>query len=747
MKKNLVTLLLLVTIPFTLLGCSNKVEPPITNKDESTIIKNAKSVDEYLKKEDYKSLSYAFIYNIKEGLRSYESSTSGTVKAKVMFFDYNIVYESVTYKNGRTFYSKDNSTSTLSNVKNEFYMVDKDKILVSKDLKKYNVYLTEEYHKTSYTPDQYTIMGYVFNDESIIKTELISDKGDTVSVKYTLDNDLATNWVKIDFKYNGDLQTYPTFKKIELTLEMGRDFTPISYSIHSIYDANRQFIGTTEVTQNGKCTFSKVNESIIIPNEAFLAEKLGTDPTTIETDETERDVKTELLDALKALDFATGVNIEGDLTINLMGNDLVLDIDANTSFDMEKISEDNLYNLLRFYAKFEGDENFNTLISIVKSFAGDKLDKYANILDNFKSLEIVYDANGEFYLIPTNQSDKHTTILKVKLTDIVDLVLQKVNVYNLISGSNKDLVEFEKIEGKDENNYQVKVLLNDDTNKAIKEGLDSLFEQEDYAMLKAILGYEDFDSINITIDVIDGVIDHADASFNYIKTEQEEPVSLITLHLEAKDQGYDFDSKIKYAEGLYNSYTSILELKARINELNSNVYVSRIYVSNVTKALEDYQALSDEEKTFFNDNDEADLIKNKDDVNNILEFLQVYYKYNLDELNNEDILELSKAYYKNSLKSNLLIPEIGQDNYNKIVDMDNLVDYSSFDSAITKINGDDETQWGLEEKEIKDIMIILEISHYNSSVNNSLFLKLLLAGLSYNVQDIEAKISNLYSSL
>ncbi len=168
MKSNLLKIALLGLVSLSIVGCgSGKKEEPITNKDESTIIKDATSTDGFLKNEDYKSIAYAYIYNIKEGLKSYESETKGTVKAKVLFINYDIKYESVTNKLGSKFYSKDNSTSALMNIKNEFYMMDKEKILVSKDLKKYSVYTAEDYHKVSYTPDQYTIMGYVFNDQSI----------------------------------------------------------------------------------------------------------------------------------------------------------------------------------------------------------------------------------------------------------------------------------------------------------------------------------------------------------------------------------------------------------------------------------------------------------------------------------------------------------------------------------------------------------------------------------------------------
>ena len=80
--------------------------------------------------------------------------------------------------------------------------------------------------------------------------------------------------VKVDMKVNGGLSDYPTYKNIELTLVMKKDFTPISYVIDSVYDASRPVLGTSTVTQHGECIFSKVNQPVEIPNEASLIEKL-----------------------------------------------------------------------------------------------------------------------------------------------------------------------------------------------------------------------------------------------------------------------------------------------------------------------------------------------------------------------------------------------------------------------------------------------------------------------------------------
>lgn len=751
MKKTLIKLLALVVLPLSLFGCNQKKEEPITNKDESTIIKDAKSTDEYLKKQDYKSLAYAFIYNIKDGLKSYESSTTGNLKAKIAFIDYTVKYESITYKKGAAFYGKDHSSSTFTNVNNEFYMASKDKILVSRDLKKYDVYASEEFKKVSYLPSQYTVMGYVFNDQSILKSEVISDQGDIISIRYTLDNELATNIVKVDFKANGDLLNYPSFKNVQLTLSMKRDFTPVSYSINAVYDATRAIIGTATVTQSGECLFSKVNEDIIIPNETSLAEKLGATPSTINIDDSENNIKQELTEAAKKMDFANGVNVSGNLTLNLFDTPIVLTIGADVKLDLAKLTTDKIYSLFDIHAKLEGDETFNSLVSIIKTFAGDKLGEFAPVLDGFKSVEVSYDGNGSLYIVPTNTNNVHPMVLKTKLVTILDLLLQQINVYNLVTGAQNDIFNFKKIEGKDKDNYQVEITLTDDTISSIKESLNKLFEDATYGMIKALIYYKDFGEVKVTIDVKDGLISEANAYLSYLKggsgDNPDSITNLVTIHLVAKNQVYDFSKTLAEAQALYTAYMSVQELKTRLSYLTSHVYLNNGYLADLNAAYEEYNALSDVQKEFIGQDIAMKVESAKSDIANLLLFLETYKKYDLAHLDNNAILALVKAYRLHPLNSKLLIEEIGNDNYNIVTDLGSKVDYTAIDNAIAKMNGDDENAWGLTEQEIKDIKVIVDISEYDSAVSFQILFRLMMAGKTMDADQFKAKINNLYSKI
>ncbi len=750
MKKRLLPILLLCSSTLGLTGCGEE-EKPITNQDESTIIKNAKSTDEYLKKQDYKSIAYAYIYYLKEGLRSYESETNGTVKAKVMFFNYDIKYTSITYKLGNTFYSKDDSTSALMNVQNEFYMADKEKIVVSNNLKDYNVYTLSDYHKISYTPNQYTVMGYVFNDQSIVKTQVVEDKGDVVTIEYTLDNELATNLVKVDFKNNGGLSSYPKFKNVRLTLSMKRDFTPVSYSINAVYDAEKPFIGASEVTQESKCLFSNVNQSVTIPNEAFLAGKLGLTPSQVVINDEERAVKDEMLGALKNLDFAKGVNVGGDLTLTLLGTPIVLHLDADVAFDLSRISSDKLYNLLNFRAKLEADEAFSSLSSIILTLAGDKLGEFKDVLKGFKTLEIVYDGDGSFYWVPVSQDGIHPLAMKNKLTDLADLLLKNINVYNLVTGLNQDIASFKKIPGNEKGTYKVQIALNDDIIASFKSSIDKVFENEDYALLKRLLSYKDFGEIKIEVGVANDKMKSLSASLSYLKEgsgdAEDELVTILSLELQANEKTFDYAPHIEEAKQVYEAYESIQSIKSRLDYLLNHVYVNKAYIEELDSAYAEYEALTDLQKEFLPSNIASEVTRIKTDVGNVLSFLETLASYDLNNLNNQSILALARAMRELSLNMSLLRAELGDEKYDKVSDLSSSVDYSIIASVISKLVGEDENAWGLTVDEIKSIHLLFEINAYLSGVSTQVWITLLSGGVTMSIEDFEAKINNLYDSI
>lgn len=756
MKRKFLLYSLLATLAIPLFGCNAETNEVIENKDESTIIKDAKSVDPYLEKEDYKSIAYAYIYHIKESLNSYESETNGTVKAKVLFFDYNIDYTSVTYKNGSAFYSKDKSVSTFATIDNEFYQVDRDKILVSREKDKYDVYAAEDYKKVSYLSNQYTIMGYVFNDQSILKSELINDKNDEVSIQYTLDNELATNLVKIDFKNNGDLSEYPNFKKVNVTLSMKKDFTPISYKIDAVYDASRAFIGTTEVRQDSTCLFSSVNEKVIIPNESFLKEKLGAKASELILDDAEKEIKNDLLKSVSNLDIKNGVSADGALTLNLGSSvSMTMDIAIDAFADISALKEGKIYDDFGLHATFNADEYFSSLMSIVQMIAGESFGPISSVIEDFRSLEVIYDGDGSLYFIPANAEQEITRIEKVKLTDMVDLILKNADVSTLISliqsGQQRDMFTYTKKEGTLKGDYTVELELTEDSKADIKAKLDELFEDSTYSIIKSLISYEDFDNIKFTFTVKGDKLSKIDGSVTYLKdvllSRNDALLTLAEIHLDITEKAYDHQADLEDANALYETYLQAMSIKEELEALFAKPHASRGYIYDLLEAYGRYLTLSEQGKIFAGKNMQERLENAIAKSGNACSFLDKFREIDITEVDNEVILEIAKIYYARPLDSDLLRKEMSEEEYTLVTDLGSHIDYDILDVVIPKINGDDETAWGLTEQEIKDVKVIVDLGEYISSVDSTIMLKLLLNSQTMDSATFKAKINSLYDNL
>ena len=114
MKKIFKYLLsIIVVLPSFLLNnscsCTRKNEQEIQTSGESKMIQTTKKVSDF--KEDYKSISFAYLNNLKNNLNTYRYDVTGTIEAKVLFINYKINFDSYTIKNGKYYYSKEHSTS------------------------------------------------------------------------------------------------------------------------------------------------------------------------------------------------------------------------------------------------------------------------------------------------------------------------------------------------------------------------------------------------------------------------------------------------------------------------------------------------------------------------------------------------------------------------------------------------------------------------------------------------------------
>ena len=451
------------------------------------------------------------------------------------------------------------------------------------------------------------------------------------------------------------------------------------------------------------------------------------------------------------IDFKNGVNANGKVTLDVISSiPLELSVDANLTFDISRLSTDKIYQLLNLYAKLEGNSDFNSVISIVKTFAGDKLGKYEDLLKDFQSLEITYDGDGGIYLIPHNKDNVSTMALKIKAVDILDLLLKSVNVYSLVNGANSDLLTFNRIDGKDENTYQVEILLNEETVNTIKEKINTFLEDPNYALVKQLLNYKDFKTIDIKVSVENSVIKSLDAAFKYIagaEGEEETIKTLISLHLDFANKVIDYAPHMEEAKQIYEAYEATLPLKTRLEYLAANNYLSRKYLEDLEKAYQEYLALSEQQKHFIDENTVYVIDKSIKDIQAVYAFIKDLEAYDLNNLNNQVILALAKLYRSAQVNTSYLKEAIGENKYNIITNLESKVDYSVLDNAMSKIVGSDEKSWNLTVEEIKGIKLLLDIGQYESSVNTSIMMKLFMSGNYMDTNTFATKINNLYNEI
>lgn len=750
MKKLLLVLMILM-LCLACIGCNDKVEP-ITDANESTIIKDAKTTDEFIKKDDLNSIVYAYIYNVKEGINSYKNEISGSIKAKILVIDYDIVFSSLILKKGSTFYEKDQSKSTFLNVDSEYYMRDKERILVSRDMKEYKVWTMEDYHKMESTFDQFTLSGFVFNDESILKAELIENSDDKVSIKYVLDNELSTKIIKQSIYYTGGLSEYPTFSKVEFVVNLKKDFTPISYEFTSIYDAKKAVLGTSTLTQYLKCDYFNVNENIEIPNESFYIEKLGGETQRYEAN-TENTIKDELLSSVTALPFKDGINIDGSfvLFIAMLESNMNLSISSSVVLDTELLTEEDLYAVPKFYSKLEGDEGLNSLLGIVGSVAKEKLGEYASLLDGFNGIEIFYTGDGRLLLVPYNSNGIRYTYLELKLTDIIDAILKKVNIYNLVTNSSNDLVEFEKIESGVEGKYTINVILHEDTIASIKETIENLILNDTTGMIKMVLKYKEFDSLDIRIDVEDNKAKKLSVLCNYImengEGEEAEGIkqNLFTLSLNVENLNCDF-SKVDEAKEFVEVYNSVQDIKSRIKYYSSHVYLSKSYIAECREIIAEFEGLSEAQKELLDESSINMISSNIERIEGAMPFFATFYKFDFDNLDNKSIYEIMVAYREVSNYSAILMDFLSNEDYSKLNNLSDNIDYSIVDVAIFKLMSSDETTWNLTEEELNDFYYIVKIGELDSGVMFNMMFKIMTVNPSLDYNTFAGKIISLKES-
>ena len=735
MKKIFKYLLsIIVILPSFLLNnscsCTRKNEQGIQTSGESKMIQTTKKVSDF--KEDYKSISFAYLNNLKNNLNTYRYDVTGTIEAKVLFINYKINFDSYTIKNGNYYYAREHSTSTFQNVDSIFYS-DNQKMAYSKNLKDYKVVTLEDYHKVSTSPEQALLLGYLFDEQSIINATLENKDDDTYTFKYVLDNDSSTPYVKKTMKETGDLVDYPTFNDINIYLTMKNDFTPVKIVLDTVYQASKPIIGSGTCTQHQEVVFSSINQNVTIENESYYKDLLGSKETDSIEQDNKPDVKNDLLRSLDKLPWTEGVKFTGSIYTDVSKYEdageihfPAISIDINALAELEKIKEEDLFNFAKLYVNIEGNDLFNTIISIVNSLASEKLGDYANLLSKFKGANIYYTGDGNIYIAAYDESDLYYDLEIFDLGNILTGLLHKINIYNLLT-NNESILDYEK-ETVDDHNEKISISLSDNTKEKIKNGIESFIDEQ--PLVNMIVSYKSFNDLAIDIVLRDEMFESINVVLTY-NNNDDEIAKLAAFELERQDNDYNYEdvSDVYDIESLQNQAKLFND---KVMSVMDNLVFAEPYKNRIDNILAEYELLDDDLKPFITDKiNKLSSLKTAIDLG-----LSIYDKISIiDEISNKDIYNLILDIKRNKYEAQL--KELCADKYSIIEHIENYVDTTDFEAAIANIDDFEKSidEWGWTLQDVEDYRVLFYIAN-----NNEPFKQVLQSILTDNYDNVYQKL-------
>ena len=281
--------LLLTLSLLSLASCSGQTSPALsrvthsseTSSEEASIeegsveISSSSAQDADLPAEDVAKFPSLYCDHIAK-YHSYRAITKGKTVADLGFMktEQSIDVDAI---KGEYSYVKNISDSDLVHTYHQAYFHQDKALYRDSDSGDFTVSNKDAYLDI-YGVDPFArcIEGYEIGEGCVTSVERVaSDKG--YAYKITFDNEKATINVRIQMKKFGDLKDYPAFSKIEATVTVAKDFTPISIHVDAQYRATKNallFDINTDCTQDYDVTFSSFDEDIAIEGIETAKEKI-----------------------------------------------------------------------------------------------------------------------------------------------------------------------------------------------------------------------------------------------------------------------------------------------------------------------------------------------------------------------------------------------------------------------------------------------------------------------------------------
>lgn len=196
--------------------------------------------------------------------KTYKAVTEGSTKTSMSFFDVTQVINVTAIKSEYSYLYNSSSSSFYSSQHDAYYHGDKV-VYKNKGDSDFTVSTLEAYlDKYGTYPFETRIEGYKVTGDALSSVSKLENDGDNYRFKLSLDKEKSTTNVRIQMKEFGQLDDFPTFESIELTLTVKNDYTPVKIELDSKYKAKKML--DTDCHQTYTVTFTNFNETIEVPN-------------------------------------------------------------------------------------------------------------------------------------------------------------------------------------------------------------------------------------------------------------------------------------------------------------------------------------------------------------------------------------------------------------------------------------------------------------------------------------------------
>ena len=226
-----------------------------TSEEESSVRLVSK-----LKKEEYSLFPQYYVEKL-NSFSSYKAVTSGSTTS---LFNITQDINNTVIKNGDYAYQYNVSEGSMHKSSHEAYYHNNKAAYKDRGDTNYTVSTMTDYLKAYGTyPFADAIEGYAYAGEAITSVTRKKSQDENFVFLLKFDIEKATENVKVQMKKFGDLNEYPTFKNISITITVKDDYTPVKIDLVSKYGAKKGI--DVNCDQKYTVTFSNFNEDIEIP--------------------------------------------------------------------------------------------------------------------------------------------------------------------------------------------------------------------------------------------------------------------------------------------------------------------------------------------------------------------------------------------------------------------------------------------------------------------------------------------------